>query len=78
MYVCMGVYIIAALRFLCISMMMSVAGDLPSVLVISACQTMSPAKDQREENDAHNDVSHSPSLSPFFSCRNLYKLKIEE
>jgi len=49
-------------------MMMSVAGDLPSVLVISACQTMSPAKDQREENDAHNDVSHppSPSLSPFF------------
>jgi hypothetical protein len=60
------------------SMMMSVAGDLPSVLVISACQTMSPAKDQREENDAHNDVSHSPPLSLFSSCRNLYKLKIEE
>jgi hypothetical protein len=59
------------------SMMMSVAGDLPSVLVISACQTMSPAKDQREENDAHNDVSHSTSLA-LFSCRNLYKLKIEE
>lgn len=62
------------------SMMMSVAGDLPSVLVISACQTMSPAKDQREENDAHNDVSHPSSLSLLFfiSCRNLYKLKIEE
>lgn len=41
-------------------MMMRVAGDLPSLLVISACQTTSPAKDQREENDAHNDVS-SPS-----------------
>ena len=53
-------------------MMMSVAGDLPSVLVISACQTMSPAKDQSEDNDAHND----PSLS--LTCRNLYKLKIEE
>ena len=62
----MSVYIIAALRFSLslslYSMMMSVAGDLPSVLVISACQTMTPAKDQREENDAHNDVSHPPSL----------------
>lgn len=55
------------------SMMMSVAGDLPSVLVISACQTMSPAKDQREENDAHNDVSHPLfSLSlPFFFMSEL-------
>lgn len=47
----MSVYIIAALRFFVYSMtlmMMSIAGDLPSALVISACQTMSPAKDQRQ------------------------------
>lgn len=47
----MSVYIIAALRFFVYSMtlmMMSIAGDLLSALVISACQTMSPAKDQRQ------------------------------